>query len=847
MRGQIYRRFQSRPNPKTFVYFLSLIFLGNLGWAAKPRSANSIFVDADSYISRPNQSADLEGHVTLVRGLEQITCDKAHVNLKTNDVNAIGNVTVITPKDFIKAEHADYNFDTQKGIIYNGFIQTGQETIEGKVIYKLGENNYSATDGTYTSCVNCPPSWKLSGTNIDATVGNYAYITNPIVRIYGVPVFWLPYMVIPIKTERQSGLLTPNFAFSDVDGFTISESYFWAIDKSHDMTGTLTDFKKRGFKEGIEYRYYADKQSRGTFNGNFINDKVYGGDNRYLNPDPRYVLLGYQSFLGVNQANGRTAESSVPRYGIHYDHHFILPEDYVQNVNINFAKDTNFVYDFPRDLSGSGETALENRASLAKNTEDSHSSVDVDIYQNLLKADPIGQDDQTVHRVPEFEYSLMPQHLFGSNFIASFNTSYLNLARASKGYDAPPGQTMFVTGASGYRYRTGQRLILHPDLIYPINIGKVLDILPKVEYTEADYSFGYSGKPTTSRRFFRTSLQTKTRFSSVFGEDDPKGIHHKYKHEIEPDITYTYVPYLSQEEHQFFGSSEFAFQPHYASGQPVTEYDDLQFDYQDRLIDKNLITIGVTNKWIRKTLPNVVDEKDSISNPDFVKDTNPQPAATTNTYQQIVRHRLTQSFDFDNANEPDNQRIKDFQNGGYVLDTSLNQPKLVPNPKQPWSEIRSLLDVTLSNFIFSSDISYYPYQTAATDSTSITLKDSRSDAISLSYSQGFAIQSPTTAAAAANGSVPQTNLVSSRSDAASLSAYFTTTYIDASVILSYDIINRNLTSEALNTLIKPPGRCWGINFAISQTILQPKPTYTIVLPIYFGEGKSFAVGRPPGL
>jgi LPS-assembly protein len=827
---------------KLICLFLLLFNLSAQG-AKTPVTSGSVFVDADNYVSHSDQSADLEGHVTLVRGLQQITCDKAHVNLKTNDVKASGNVIVITPKDFIKAEHADFNFNTQKGIIYNGFIQTGQETIEGKVIYKLGENNYSATDATYTSCVNCPPSWKLSGTNIDATVGSYAYITNPVVRLYSVPVLWLPYMIIPIKTERQSGLLTPNFGFGATNGFTISESYFWAIDKSRDSTFTLTDYKNRGIKGGLEYRYFADKFSRGTFNGNIIGDKIYGNDSKYLNTDGRYVT------------GSRIAQFQIARYGVHYDHHYLLPDGFVQNTNINLASDTAYVYDFPSDIGNVGEIALENRASLAKNTENSHSGLDVDVYQNLLKADPTGQDNQTVHRVPEFEYALMPKHILGTNLLASVDASYLNLARSSRGFDipwnAPPNQTMFVTGAAGYNYRTGQRLLIHPDLTYPINIGKVLDLVPEVDYTEEDYSFGYSDKPTTSRRFFRTSMQAKTRFSSVFGEDDPKGEHHKYKHEIEPALTYTYVPYLSQEEHQFFGSSEFAFVPHYAAAQPITEYDDLQFDYRDKLSDKNLVTFGITNKWIRKSVPGPGSTTTGSSdyskenyNPDLTKNQTQKPQSTS--YQEIIRHTLSQSYDIDNANEPTSQRIKNFQTGGYVLDPIAQQPVLVANPKQPWSEIRSLLEVKLSKFGFISDVSYYPYQSAATDSSTVILRDRRGDAISGSYVQSFVIQSPTTATAATIGSGPQTNLVTSRSDAASIKAFITTKYLDAAISASYDILVQKITSTSLNTLIKPPGKCWGFNLYVSQQLDQ-KPSWTITLPIYFGEGKSFSVGKPQGL
>ena len=803
----------------TLAHSLSAGAEGTTGKSEKT-SAASIYVDAEQYVGHPDQSADLEGHVTVIRGAEQLTCDRAHVNMLTNDVEASGNVFLLTPKNFIKAEKINYNFNTQKGIVYDGFIQTGQETIEGKVIFKVGESDYSASDATYTSCVNCPPAWKISGSKIDATVGSYAYIKNPIIRVENVPVFWLPYMVIPIKTERQSGLLTPTTSISADNGFTLSDSYFWAIDKSHDATETLTNYAKRGLKEGLEYRYFADQKSRGNFTGNFLPDRFYGTDTRYMVPDQR---VGYYNGVARNQGPyGPLSDYQVNRYAVHYDHHFVLPDDFTQNMDINFVRDTNYLSDFPRDIPGVNESALENRANLTKTTENTSTSIDVDLYENLLKVDPIGQDDQTVQRVPEFNFYLMPQKIKGTNLLLGLDTSYLGISRASKGFDpldANGNPMIRSTFQTGDRYRTGQRLLFHPDLTYPINIGDVLDLIPEVEYTEARYSFGYSEKPTASRRYLRTSLQAKTRMSAVFGEEDPENIKHKYKNEIEPDVRYTLVPYLSQEEHQFFGTSGNAFLPHYAANQPITEFDDFQFDYRDRLIDKNLVTFGITDKLIQKNV-------DKLSG----------------SYQEVVRYRISQSFDIANSNESNFRGIKDFVNGGFLKNPDGTYV-VVPNPNQPWSEIRSLLDVKLKYFNFNSDISYYPYQGAATDSSTITFKDKLGNGISGSYSQYFAIQVPS----AANASNQTTNLITQRSDAASLSIFAVTKFVDVSATASYDILAQALTSEVAYLLVKPPGKCYGLAISYEKYLQRPDPIWTFSIPIFFGEGKSFQLNHPPGV
>lgn len=45
------------------------------------KSKPSVFVDSDEYTSKSETSAELKGHVKLIRGIEQITCDHAFIDL----------------------------------------------------------------------------------------------------------------------------------------------------------------------------------------------------------------------------------------------------------------------------------------------------------------------------------------------------------------------------------------------------------------------------------------------------------------------------------------------------------------------------------------------------------------------------------------------------------------------------------------------------------------------------------------------------------------------------------------------------------------------------------------------
>ena len=165
------------------------------------------------------------------------------------------------------------------------------------------------------------------------------------------------------------------------------------------------------------------------------------------------------------------------------------------------------------------------------------------------------------------------------------------------------------------RFRTGQRLIVKPDFTYPFSLGEYLDVVPEVSYEEDYYQFGYGSpataqapevKPVASRRSLRGTVRTRTRLNSVFTMG-PDPLNNKFKHEFMPELTYTVVPYLYQDRHAFFlgnlvNNNAFGgtYYPQANPDQPITEFDNMQFDYRDRLYNLNQITFGLTNILIQK-------------------------------------------------------------------------------------------------------------------------------------------------------------------------------------------------------------------------------------------------------
>ena len=65
-------------------------------------------------------------------------------------------------------------------------------------------------------------------------------------KIKGVPVFYMPYMVWPVKQERSAGLLFPRFGYSNTRGFNFGLPLYVPLGRSFDTT-VFADYYSQGF------------------------------------------------------------------------------------------------------------------------------------------------------------------------------------------------------------------------------------------------------------------------------------------------------------------------------------------------------------------------------------------------------------------------------------------------------------------------------------------------------------------------------------------------------------------------------------------------------------------------
>ena len=432
--------------------------------------------------------AVLGGGVTILYNGQYISCTEATINEKTEEMTLLGGIVIASPQAYIEGDRAIVNYRQNTGTFFNAFVKSGQVHFEGSVIRKTGELTYEADDAQFTACTTCPAAWTFSGTRVDAELGGYAYIKRSWIKVADFRVLWLPYLIVPLKSERQTGLLVPQFEFAG-SNFGLGIPYFWAISRSQDATFTLRYYTQRGLKGLLTYRYMLSPTSEGELSGAILRDQTFQDD---------------------LSAPGRNFGSQAYRWYLVYDHKYDLPYGFTQKTKLNLVSDLKYPRDFPLEMLGQGDPALENRVSLTRNTELTHSSVEVDYYINQLKYNWIDTNRDAVHRWPEIKYAVHDTPLFGNDLLFRFSADYVKFARDGLAYDdvslvngTPTIDTARSLPASGNStpgvfdpsmdlVRTGQRLDLQPEVSLPFRVGPYFDVLPSLQFRHTQYSFDIS-------------------------------------------------------------------------------------------------------------------------------------------------------------------------------------------------------------------------------------------------------------------------------------------------------------------------------------------------------------------
>ena len=229
------------------------------------------------------------GNVVITSDSRKITADKVEYNQTTDKAVAIGNV-LLTEKD-------GSIYESDKVVLTNEF----KSIVASPLYAKLADKSYITSpelrrndngesffnEGVYSAC-ECnvkdgeTPIWRIESKQIKHDpLTKTVYLTHPVMKIFSIPVYYLPYLSFPDWTiKRRSGFLTPKYGYSNQNRFHIKVPYYYAPenDPTWDMTFTTHQNGKTGHADQLNVRkkYETTSVETNIFKGNLDTNKSEG-------------------------------------------------------------------------------------------------------------------------------------------------------------------------------------------------------------------------------------------------------------------------------------------------------------------------------------------------------------------------------------------------------------------------------------------------------------------------------------------------------------------------------------------------------------------------------------------
>jgi LPS-assembly protein len=431
------------------------------------------------------------GKVVVEWGEAHMYADRLDMNTDTGVGIATGNVRFVTPEDDVRASVLEFNLSVDQGILYEAEGTVGGAyRISGQRVERRGPQQFNVEHGRITTCHQPRPDWEFRTREARVGVGNYATLKHPSFWIKGVPVFYVPYFVFPVKDERTTGLLPPSFGYSDQDGFTARSSFFWAMTDWMDSTIGLEYFSERGFKPDAEFRYAIDPLSGGSLEAAYIDDRL--ADDQLW----RVLIQQQQEFgwglRGVTQVDLRSERDLVRRFS----------NDVLQEAQVNTL-------------------------SYGTLTERFTNSV-MSLWGTSYDGIPEGGSTQQFRRLPTLSFEQFLTPLFGPALFG-LESSYDRLEA-----------TDVIDGA------TVQRLDLFPYITLPWSAGPWLQLsltagLRGTYYDRRTTDTDAAIRALPDVRVYVAGPSWRRRFAG-------NGLNQSWTHVMSTYLDYRYVPYVDQDD-----------------------------------------------------------------------------------------------------------------------------------------------------------------------------------------------------------------------------------------------------------------------------------------------------------
>jgi len=459
--------------------------------------------------------------------------------VETQTIEAKGNVIVDSGDDKLMASDGRVNLTQETGSFNNSVIvrKDNELHLEGKTIEKTGVESYRIEDGWVITCKiekGETPPWSFSSSEATVKLGGYAVLKNAKFNIQNIPVFYLPYMIVPVKNQRQTGFLFPEFSNSSRDGAGLNVPFFINLSDSTDITLYPEYYSKRGVMPGADFRYVVDESSKGKFTGSYLDDDLSDPENTEYYADTGFSHTNNDRYWIRGKADHDFGNDWISRLDVD----IVSDEDYLEEFNsgITGFKDTqeSYLETFGRGFENQSDDLRTNSLKFLKSWSGSSLNIDFLAINDAATGD---RNPTPLWKLPSVDYT-GTKPFMESGFTFEWDADYVNYWREE--------------GIGGHR------VDLFPRLSTPVNLGPYLESRAELGGRGTFYSVETYGESTWS------DDDNPSRFLPIFETEVATTLERNFSlasasyshltHSVRPFIEYNYIPEEDQSDLPVFDS-----------------------------------------------------------------------------------------------------------------------------------------------------------------------------------------------------------------------------------------------------------------------------------------------------
>jgi LPS-assembly protein len=200
---------------------------------------------------------------------------------KTGQVTAGDRVKFTQGEDLINGGKLSFNVETKTGTLTDVSGQSEGYYLRAGEYERLPNGDWRLLKLSATACSGDCPGWGITFKEAVVTPGKKFSGRGATFRVRNMPILYVPKLTIPSgKRERASGFLIPGFSRSTIKGNSFRGSYFWAINRSYDLTFVGEYFAKRGPAGTIDFHARPNASTRIDVSEFFAIDRLHQGGQR---------------------------------------------------------------------------------------------------------------------------------------------------------------------------------------------------------------------------------------------------------------------------------------------------------------------------------------------------------------------------------------------------------------------------------------------------------------------------------------------------------------------------------------------------------------------------------------